>query len=141
MKIISSLVLTLGLGALLISGTVSPVAPRSERPSPVAPKTEKYTAPVAPKVVESQPVQAPAVVTEAPKNNSAIKVIAPQKDLETAIRNSQQGDILLMGPEGWYRLDAKTLKQGTKVFVLGSQDAMTTSFPKEVKKTAPEGQR
>ncbi len=63
--------------------------------------------------------------------NSAIKVIAPQKDLKTAILHSEKGDILLMGPEGWYRIEGKSLQQGTKMYVLGGQESMISAFPKE----------
>ncbi len=116
MKIISSIIFTLGAGAALMAGNVSPAPGTAEKKE------------VAPVVVQQQPL-ATAQPTLNP--NSAIKVITPQKDLESAIRNSDQGDILLQGHDGWYRIEGKTLKQGTKMYVLGGQASMVTSFPKE----------
>jgi hypothetical protein len=112
MKIISSILFTLITGVFLTSAAAPPSARRTE-------------------VTENNP-QAP-VVQQAATLNSTIKVIAPQKDLESAIRTSELGDILLMGTDAWYRLDAKTLRQGTKVFVLGNQGSMISTFPKEAK--------
>lgn len=63
--------------------------------------------------------------------NGAIKIIAPQKDLESAIRASDKGDILLLGTDGWYRIENKVVQQGTKVYVLGAQGSMVSVFPKE----------
>ncbi len=114
MKVISSIILTLGVGAALMGASVSPAAPVVE---------EKKV---------SQPVAQQPIVAAQPKSaSSAIKLIAPQKDLESAIRNSKQGDILIMGSEGWYCIESKTLKAGTQLFVLGSQGAIASSFPKE----------
>lgn len=113
MKVISRILLTLGVGAALMSASVSPAAPVVEE--------KKTNQPVA------QQIQAPS---------SAIKLIAPQKDLESAIRNSKQGDILIMGSEGWYCIESKALKRGTQLYVLGSQGAVASSFPKEEKSEA-----
>lgn len=68
--------------------------------------------------------------------NSAVKVIAPQKDLKTAILHSEKGDLLLMGPDGWYRIEGKSLQQGTKMYVLGGQESMVSAFPKEANDSA-----
>jgi hypothetical protein len=117
MKIISAILLTIGTGVALMSASVTPAA---------APAEKKDANQVA-QVVKAQPV----VAQQASSLNTAVKVIAPQKDLETAIRASEQGDILLLGPEGWYRLEGKALQSGTKMYVLGSQGSMITAFPKE----------
>lgn len=118
MKVISSIILTLGVGAALMSASVSPATPVVEE--------KKISQPVAEHVVAQQTKSA----------SSAIKLIAPQKDLESAIRNSKQGDILIMGSEGWYCIESKTLKQGTQLFVLGGQGAIASSFPKEANSEA-----
>jgi hypothetical protein len=111
MKIITSILFTLAMGVALTSANSV---------------EENHTRQI------SQKQQAVAA-QKGPALNSAIKIIAPQKDLETAIRTSEQGDILVMGSDGWYRLDIKTLRQGTKVFVLGDHNSMVSSFPKENK--------
>ncbi|MBS0604424.1 MAG: hypothetical protein JSS60_05220 [Verrucomicrobia bacterium] len=116
MKIISSILMTLGTGVVLMSASVSPVATEKK-------DTNLSTA----QAVKAQPVVAP----QTSSLNSAIRVIAPQKDLESAIRNSEQGDILLLGQDGWYRLEGKALQQGTKMYVLGGQGSMVSAFPKE----------
>jgi hypothetical protein len=118
MKIFSGIMLTLGVGAALMSASVSPSSPSAEK--------KEYS-----DLIKTQPVAAPEAQVQAPTHSSAILVLAPQKNLETAIRTSEQGDILLMGPDGWYRLEGKALQQGTKVYVLGSQSSMVGAFPKE----------
>lgn len=61
----------------------------------------------------------------------AMKVAVPQKDLETAIRASREGDILVYaGNDNWYHIDGKALQQGTRVFVLGT-GSLVSVFPKE----------
>jgi hypothetical protein len=116
MKFISAIMLTLGTGAALMGAAVSPVAGVQDRkdtnPNQVS------------QIAKVQPVQTQEF-------NGAIKVIAPQKDLESAIRASEKGDVLLLGSEGWYRLEGKVLQQGTKVYVLGGQGSMVSVFPKE----------
>lgn len=104
MKIISTVLLTLGIGTALMSASVSPTAAKEA---------------VSASAIRSQEI------------GGAIKIIAPQKDLETAIRSSEKGDILLYGPEGWYRLEGKALQQGTKMYVLGSEGSIVSAFPKE----------
>jgi hypothetical protein len=110
MKVFSGIMLTLGIGAALMSASVSPSSSLTEKKESAQPAAQ---------------VQAQAT------NNSAILVLAPQKDLETAIRTSEQGDILLMGADGWYRLEGKALQQGTKMYVLGSRSSIVSAFPKE----------
>ncbi len=118
MKFISTIMLTLGTGAALMSSTVSPVAGNQD-------KKDTNTNNQAPQITKvQQPVQTQEF-------NGAIRVIAPQKDLESAIRASERGDVLLLGQEGWYRLEGKALQQGTKVYVLGGQGSMISVFPKE----------
>jgi hypothetical protein len=124
MKVISSILFTLIAGVSLTSASNPPKASASTPPG--VRKAE---------VTENnQPAQ---VAQQTPMLNTAIKVIAPQKDLETAIRTSELGDILLLGTDAWYRLDAKTLRGGTKVFVLGNQGSMISTFPRETKNPAP----
>lgn len=61
----------------------------------------------------------------------AMKVVIPQKDLETAIRTSKEGDLLVYaGNDSWYHIDGKALQQGTRVFVLGA-GSLVSVFPKE----------
>ena len=61
----------------------------------------------------------------------AMKVAVPQKDLETAIRVSKEGDILVYaGNDNWYHIDGKALQQGTRVFVLGT-GSLVSVFPKD----------
>jgi hypothetical protein len=110
MKTISTIMIALGVGAALMSATVSPAIPVQE-------KKEIH-------------VQQPAAA-QAQEIAGAIRVIAPQKDLESAIRSSEKGDILLYGTEGWYRIEGKALQQGTKMYVLGGQGSMISVFPKE----------
>jgi hypothetical protein len=110
MKIVSAVILALGVGVALMGASVSPVAPLPEKK-------------------EAAIVVQPSHHTQ--EIIGAIKVIAPQKDLESAIRSSEKGDILLYGSEGWYRIDGKALQQGTKMYVLGSQGSMISVFPKE----------
>ena len=112
MKFISSIMLTLGTGAALMSAAVSPV------------NAEKK------EVVANSNNQA-AQIAKAQEFGGAVRVIIPQKDLESAIRSSEKGDILLLGPEGWYRVEGKTLQQGTKMYVLGGHSSMVSVFPKE----------
>ena len=107
MTIVSSILLTLGIGPAWMSASVSPGDFTYE------------------KIDTNQTPQA------APANRIVISVITPQKDLESAIRNSEQGDILLMGPDGWYRIEGKTLQQGTKMYVLGGKSSIVGTFPKE----------
>ncbi len=112
MKIISTALIALGTGVALMSASVSPVAPLPEK--------------------KENPVSQPTTSQEV---TGAIKVIAPQKDLESAIRSSEKGDILLYTSEGWYRIEGKALKQGTKMYVLGNQGSMVSVFPKEAETT------
>ena len=113
MKFITSIMLTLGTGAALMSAAVSPVN---------AEKKEVAT------VNNTQQVAQAAKMQDF---SGAVRVIVPQKDLETAIRSSEKGDILLLGPEGWYRVEGKNLQQGTKMYVLGGHSSMVSAFPKE----------
>ncbi len=106
--------LTLGTGAALMSAAVSPV--NSEKKEVAA--------------SNNQVAQA-AQVAKAQEFGGAVRVIVPHKDLEAAIRSSEKGDILLLGPEGWYRVEGKTLQQGTKMYVLGGHSSMVSGFPKE----------
>jgi hypothetical protein len=116
MKFISTIMLTLGTGVALASAAVSPVAGNQDKKD------------VNNSMSQIAKVQQPVQTQEF---NGVIRVIAPQKDLESTIRASEKGDILLLGPEGWYRLEGKALQQGTKVYVLGGQGSMITVFPKE----------
>ena len=118
MKFISAIMVTLGIGAALMGTTVTPVAGTQDK---------KDTYPNI-QVSHTSKVQQPSQMQEF---NNAIRVIAPHKDLETAIRASEKGDILLLGTEGWYRIESKTVQQGTKVYVLTGQGSMVTAFPKE----------
>lgn len=113
MKLISTIILAVGAGAALMAGSVSPA-------STATPTAEKKETP-----------SVTAAATQPSSHNGAIKVITPQKDLESAIRLSEKGDILLHGHDGWYRIEGKNLKQGTKMYVLGGNNSMVTSFPKE----------
>lgn len=117
MKFISAIMLTVGIGAALISATVSPVAAGS--------KDTNFNNQLPQITKAPQP-------TQMQEPNSAIRVIAPHKDLESAIRASEKNDILLLGQEGWYRIESKTVQQGTKVYVLTGQGSMVTAFPKDV---------
>jgi hypothetical protein len=75
------------------------------------------------------PAAAPRVV--AAGVSGAMKVVVPQKDLETAIRASREGDLLVYaGNDNWYHIDGKALQQGTRVFVLGT-GSLVSVFPKE----------
>lgn len=112
MKFISSIMLTLGTGAALMSAAASPVN---------AEKKETHV---------SNNQQA-AQIAKAQEFGGAVRVIVPQKDLESAIRSSEKGDILLLGPEGWYRVEGKTLQNGTKMYVLGGHSSMVSAFPKD----------
>ena len=116
MKCVSAIMLTLGMAAGLLSASVTP-----------AMDSEKEVA------VNNNPM--PARAQPAQDQNGAIQIIAPQQDLETAIRASGKGDILLYGPEGWYRLEGKVLQQGTRVYVLGKQGSSLAVFPKESETT------
>jgi len=87
-------------------------------------------------IIENSPQQntssaKPRQVKQVRSNSQAVQVIAPQDGLEAAIRNSEQGDILLLGPDGWYRIEAKTLAKGTKMFVLSAPGSEVSAFPKE----------
>lgn len=115
MKFISAIVLTVGTGAALMSTAVSPVAGNQDK------KDNNQ-------VSQISKVQQPIQTQEF---NGAIRVIVPQKDLESAIRASEKGDVLLLGQEGWYRLENKAVQQGTKVYVLSGQGSLVTVFPKE----------
>ena len=107
--------LTLGTGAALMSAAVSPV--NAEKKEVAA--------------VNNNQVAQAAQVAKAQEFGGAVRVIVPQKDLESAIRSSEKGDILLLGPEGWYRVEGKTLQQGTKMYVLGGHSSMVSAFPKD----------
>jgi hypothetical protein len=122
MKIISSIILTLGVGAVVMSASVSPAASTNE----------KKEANNVLQIVKTQS----SLADQAQSLMSAIKVIAPQKDLENAIRHSEQGDILLMGSDGWYRIEGKSLQQGTKMYVLTGNSSMVSAFPKEAESPA-----
>lgn len=113
MKVVSSIMLTLGVGAGLISAVVSPSAPVQQDNAVVA------------QAVKAQPQ------VQHQDLQGAIRVIAPQKDLENAIRMSEKGDVLVLGPEGWYRIEARTLQQGTRVYILSQPGTMVSVFPKE----------
>ena len=115
MKLVSTALFALGIGAALMGASVSPVAPLPEKKEAIV------------QMAQTVPAQ---------EITGAIRVIAPQKDLETAIRNSEKGDILLFGPEGWYRIEGKALQQGTKMYVLGGQGSMVGVFPKEADRSA-----
>jgi hypothetical protein len=116
MKVISAILLTLTTGAALMAAAVSPAA------------GEKKDTTAANNTVSITKVQQPIQANEF---NGAIRVIAPQKDLESAIRASEKGDVLLLGHEGWYRIEGKTLQNGTKVYVLGPQGSLVSAFPKD----------
>jgi len=116
MKYVSAIMLTLGMAAGLLSASVTP-----------AMDSEKEVA------VNNNPM--PSRAQPVQDQNSAIQIIAPQQDLETAIRSSGKGDILLYGPEGWYRLEGKVLQQGTRVYILGKQGSPLAVFPKESETT------
>ena len=76
-------------------------------------------------------VQPPAPSKELSGITGAMKVVVPQKDLETAIRTSKDGDLLVYaGNDNWYHIDGKALQQGTRMFVLGS-GSLVSVFPKE----------
>ena len=96
----------------------------------VSPSASKQDKKDCNQVAQVSRVQAPVEEQKEPAG-AAIIVIAPEKNLEMAIRSSQQGDILLYGPEGWYRLDKKALSSGTMVYVLGEQGSQISAFPKE----------
>jgi hypothetical protein len=113
MKTISALILTIATGAALMSANVSPASTFQE-------KNE---------VSLANKFQTPAEQTSS--LGGAINIIAPQKDLEAAVRNAEYGDILLLGPEGWYRLEGKALTNGTRIYILGNQGSKVASFPKE----------
>ncbi len=117
MKFFSGIMLTIGTAAGLLSAST----PCDDAQNEVAVNTNP-----APQVARAQAAQ---------DNNSAIKIIAPQNDLEAAIRASEKGDILLLGAEGWYRVEGKTLQQGTRVYILGKQGAPIAAFPKESETT------
>ncbi len=118
MKIISSILLTIGMSSTLISA-----APVDLEIS--ANSVNKEAQPQKMVKFRETNTQQEASLSD------AIQVIPPQKNLEAAVRNSEQGDILLMGPEGWYRIEGKTLKQGTKMYILGKQGSNLAAFPKE----------
>ncbi len=60
-----------------------------------------------------------------------VQVLNPSKDLESAILSSQRGDILVQGPQGWYRIDRENLKHGTRMFVLGKRQMIASSHDEE----------
>jgi hypothetical protein len=119
MKIISTIMLTLGAGVALMSSTTAPSA------STVTSEKKEMHNQI------SQIARVQAVQPTQQELNGTIKVIAPQKDLESAVRNSEKGDVLLLGQDGWYRIEGRALQQGTKVYILGGQGSMTSVFPKE----------
>jgi hypothetical protein len=123
MKFVSAIMLTLGTGAALMSAAVSPVAGNQDK------KDTNINSNANNQVSQISKGQQPMQIQEF---NGAIRVITPQKDLESAIRASEKGDILLLGQDGWYRLESKVVQQGTKVYVLGGQSSIVTVFPKEV---------
>lgn len=119
MTLFSKMLTTISIGASLLCISASPAA-----------------------IVEKQ--NPPAVKTNATGQNtsrqsssskSSIQVIAPQDDLEIAIRTSEHGDILLLGPDGWYRIEGKALSQGIKMFVLSTPGSKVSAFPKESEKS------
>lgn len=114
MKYVSAIMLTLGTAAGILSASVTPSADNevaiNHNPAPQAAKVQAAT------VQESI---------------SAIRIIAPANDLESAIRNSEKGDVLILGTEGWYRVEGKSLQNGTKVYVLSKQGSSIAVFPKE----------
>lgn len=118
MKIISSILLTIGISSTLISAT-----PVDKEISAASVNSEAQPQKMV-KFRESNTHQNAGL-------SGAIQVIPPQKNLEAAVRNSEQGDILLMGPEGWYRIEGKTLQQGTKMYILGKQGSNLAAFPRE----------
>lgn len=84
-----------------------------------------------PAQIAAAPAPAAAPRAVATGVSGALKVVVPQKDLETAIRASREGDILVYaGNDSWYHIDGKALQQGTRVFVLGS-GSLVSVFPKE----------
>lgn len=84
-----------------------------------------------PAQIAAAPAPAAAPRAVAAGVSGAMKVVVPQKDLETAIRASREGDILVYaGNDSWYHIDGKALQQGTRVFVLGS-GSLVSVFPKE----------
>jgi hypothetical protein len=113
MKYVSAIMLTLGTAAGLLSASATSSVENQE----VAMNNNP-----APQVAKVQSVQDP---------NSAIKIIAPHNDLENAIRASEKGDILILGSDGWYRVEGKTLQQGTRVYVLSKAGSPVAVFPKE----------
>lgn len=59
-----------------------------------------------------------------------MKVLIPQRDLETAIRASKKGDILVYdGTSSWYKIEGRSLHNGTRVYVLG-EGSLVSVFPK-----------
>ena len=127
MKLFSNLLMTLGVSAALLSVSAYPaqVTEKKEQPQAVISDSSNQT--------KSTPQQNAS--RQMRPNSTAIQVIAPQDDLEVAIRNSEQGDILLLGPEGWYRIEAKSLAKGTKMFVLSTPGSKVSAFPKEDEKS------
>jgi hypothetical protein len=84
----------------------------------------------APAATQSAAVKASAGIA------GAMKVVVPQKDLETAVRTSKEGDLLVYaGNDNWYHIDGKALQQGTRVFVLGA-GSLVSVFPKEAEAEA-----
>lgn len=84
---------------------------------------------------QSNPIAAAAqpnlTFAKAEPVGGAMKVVVPQKDLETAIRSSNEGDILIYdGVNAWYHVDSRALQTGTRVFVLGT-GSLVSVFPKE----------
>lgn len=113
MKYVSAIMLTLGTAAGLLSASATSSVENQEvavNQNPV------------PQVARVQPAQDP---------NSSIKIIAPHNDLEAAIRSSEKGDILILGTDGWYRVEGRTLQQGTRVYVLSKAGSPVAVFPKE----------
>ena len=117
MKTIATLLLAVGAGVALMSASVSPAAAFQEKKEG--------------SLVAQASFNQPAQLGQSESAGAAVRIITPEHNLETAIRSSEQGDILLLGPEGWYRLERKTLSQGTMIYVLGEQGSAISAFPKE----------
>lgn len=94
--------------------------------------TQQIAAAPAPSIAPSTaPAAAVSKANSSTGIGGAMKVAVPQKDLETAIRVSKEGDILVYaGNDNWYHIDGKALQQGTRVFVLGT-GSLVSVFPKD----------
>ncbi len=130
---ICSLLCAVGISSALM-GAVPIGAEKNEKASPE--KIVQFRQQSAQNVAHQNPgraaVQMPVQSSgESSDLSAALQVIPPQKSLESAVRNSEQGDILLMGQGGWYRIEAKTLRQGTRMYILGDNNSNLAAFPKE----------